>query len=212
MNTIRTILTAFIITLFTGTLAQTSPTRETITMTVPDIIINDVIQKSLPVEIPIQSKTLLGSVSIDAIKNLQLKKGSFSGHITLSGHQLNLVTSIAGHDLRMKIGSLTMAFQCDATIRFDSKSQTLFLKPVITDMQSDDKAKTEVTSLISQLFNNREFPLQQENLQPIIADLGDKLLHIAMQIDNIDIQPGLLHLQVRPQITTTTKQKTSSTQ
>lgn len=53
-----------------------------------------------------------------------------SGHITLSGHELQIVTTIAGHNLRMKIGSLTMGFQCDATLRFDAPTKTLFIKPI----------------------------------------------------------------------------------
>ncbi len=207
MNIMRNIFTSFIFIVLTATLSSASADVESIIMKIPDSVINDGIQKALPANFPIESKTILGSVSIDAIKNMQLQKDKFSGQITLSGHELNMVTSIAGHNLRMKIGSLTMTFQCDASIRFDKKSQTLFLKPLITEIRSDDKGKTEVASLLSQLFNNREFPLELNKLKPIIGDTGDKILNISMLISNIEITPGLLLLKLQPVITATSKQK-----
>jgi hypothetical protein len=207
MATMRNIFTSLLLLVLTATLSNAAAHLERITMTVPGSVINDGIQKALPANIPIQSQTILGSVSIDAIRNLQLQKDTFSGNITLSGHDLNMVTAIAGHKLRMKIGSLTMTFQCDASIRFDEETQTLFLKPVISEIHSNDQAKTEVASLISQLFNNREFPLELNKLKPIIGDTGDKILNISMLISNILVSPGLLQLELQPVITATSKQK-----
>jgi len=207
MATMRNIFISLVFIVLTVTFSNASTNSESTIMTIPGSVINDGIQKALPANFPLQSKTILGSVSIDAIKNLRLEKDKLSGNITLSGHELNMVTSIAGHNLRMKIGSLTMTFQCDASIRFDKQSQTLFLKPLITDIHSDDKGKTEVASLLSQLFNNREFPLDLNKLKPITGDTGDKILNISMLINNIKIAPSLLQLELQPVITATSKQK-----
>ncbi len=207
MNNIRAIIISFTLILLTATGISASQNSQAITIKVPSTLINEAIQKSLPLEFPIKSKTILGSLSIDAIKNMRLQKGKISSHITLSGHNLNIVTSIAGHDLRMKLGSLTMGFQCDTSVRFDKKTQTLFLRPVVTELQSSNEAKTEIASTIAQLFNNHEFPLQLEKLEPILADTGNKLLNISMLIETIDLQPDTALLQITPQITATTKQK-----
>ena len=201
MSYMRSIIASLLFLFLTSTPALTAPDNRPISITLPDSLIKEIIQKTLPVDVPIQSKTILGSVSVDAIKDIQLYKNKLSGHVTLSGHKLNIVTTIAGHKLQMKIGSLTMGFQCDASIRFDAKNQTLYVKPVITDLQSSDKAKAEVASLIAQLFNNREFPLRLDKLKPISAETGDKVLNIAMRINGVSVHPGEIHLQATPQIT-----------
>lgn len=207
MKSIRAIIAALTLILLTTSGISASQNPRAITIRVPNTLINEAIQKSLPLEFPIKSDTIVGSLSIKAIENMRLQRGKISSHVTLSGHNLNIVTSIAGHNLRMKLGSLTMGFQCDTSIRFDKKSQTLFLRPVVTRLQSSSEAKTEVASTIAQLFNNHEFPLPLEKLEPILADTGNKLLSISMLIEAIDLQPGTAHLQITPQINVTTKQK-----
>ncbi len=201
MSYMRSIIVSLLFLFLTSSPALTAPVNRPMSVTLPDSLIKEIIQQTLPMNVPIQSKTILGSVSIDAIKDIQLYKDKLSGHVTLSGHKLNIVTTIAGHKLRMKIGSLTMGFQCDASVRFDAKSQTLYVKPVITDLQSSDKAKTEVASLIAQLFNDREFPLRLDKLKPISADTGDTVLNIAMRVNGVSVHPGEIHLQATPQIT-----------
>ena len=202
---IKAFFSSILFILLTGTLSFAALDKQAISMTLPNSVVKDAIAKSLPLKFPIDSKTLLGSIAIDKIENLQFKKDKLSSHITLTGHKLNIVTSIAGHDLRMKIGSLTMGFQCDATVRFDSSSQTLFLKPVITDLQSTDETKTNVASTIALLFNNQEFPLHIEKLKPIVADMGNKLLNISMNITSIEMHPDNLLLSLTPKIETTGK-------
>jgi hypothetical protein len=201
----KAFLTSLLLVLLTTTLSLATTNKQSISMNLPTSVIKEAVAKSLPLNVPINSKTLLGSIAIDEIKNLQFQENKLSAHITLTGHKLNIVTSIAGHDLRMKIGSLTMNFQCDATTRFDSTSQTLFIKPVITDIQSTDEGKTSVASTIALLFNNQEFPLQIEKLQPIVTDTGKKILNISMNITSINIHPDSLQLSIRPIIEATQK-------
>ena len=93
------------------------------------------------------------------------------------------------------------------SVRFDAKNQTLYVKPVITDLQSSDKAKTEIASLIAQLFNDREFPLRLDKIKPIAADTGDKILNIAMRVNDVSVHPGEIHLQATPQITSSKSDK-----
>ena len=77
--------------------------------------------------------------------------------------------------------------------------------PVITGVQSTDKQKTEVASTLALLFNNREFPLKIEKLEPIVTETGNKLLNISMTLHRIDIQPDKVVLSIIPQLTSTAK-------
>lgn len=205
MNGIRNNTISLLFLLLSSLFASTALANQPIAITLPDTLIKEIVEKSLPVNIPIQSKTILGSITVDSIKNLRLHKNKLSGHVTLSGHNLNIVTTIAGHKLKMKIGSLTMSFQCNATVRFDQKSQALYVKPVITDLQSSDKAKTEIASLITQLFNNHEFPLKLNKLKPFAADTGNKILTFAMRVSDVSIHPGEIHLYTTLKVSNLTK-------
>ncbi len=191
--------------LVSGTLSLANAKQDAITMNVPENVIKTVVSKTLPLTFKLQSDTMVGAISIDKINNLQFLQDKLTAHVTLSGHKLNLVTSIGGHKLRMKIGSLTMSFQCDATVRFDAPTQTLFLRPVITNLESSNSNKADVASAIVLLFNNQEFPLQLEDIKPIVADTGNKLLNIAMAITKISVQPDNLLLSLTPTVSATQK-------
>lgn len=200
MNPANRTLLSLIFFLLTTTSTLATSQQSTITMTLPDSVIKEAIPKVLPLYSKVDSQTLLGSVSIDKVENLQLQKNKISSRITISGHDLNLVTNIVGHDIRMKIGSLTLSFQCDATIRYDSNTQTLYLRPVVTEIQKGNNDKADITSALILLFNNQEFPLQLEKLQPIMADTGNKTLNISMHIADIKIHPGKIQLEITPTI------------
>jgi len=203
----RTFFTSLMFILLCGTFSLAAQNPNSISMTLPSSVVKEVISKSLPLEFALESNTLVGSLAIDKIENLQFKENMLSSHVTLTGHNLHIVTSIAGQALRMKIGTLTMSFQCDATLRFDAAKQTLYLKPLITKLQSTDQQKTDIAATVALLFNNREFPLQIEKLKPIVADAGNKLLNISMHITDVALQPGNLLLSIAPKITTQTKVK-----
>ena len=167
-------------------------------MNLPVSIVQSAADKSLPLTFKIDSKALLGTISIDKIEDLKFFKDKLSSHISMSGHDLKIVTSIAGHDLKMKLGNVTMSFQCDATIRFDAAKQTLFIKPIITSLQSSNAQTTDVASTIALLFNNRELPLQIEKFKPLVANTGNKLLNISMNTNNIELLPDSLLLSISP--------------
>jgi len=199
MNPVKTFL-AILFLLLSVTPSYAAPHKQNIKMTLPDSVIKEAIHKILPLTFKLQSNNLLGSVSIDKISNLRFQNNKLSSHITLSGHKLNLVTSIAGHNLRMNIGTVTMNFRCDATIRFDALSQTLYVKPVISEIESTGNQKTDIAATISLLFNNREFPLQIQKLNPLITNTGNKLLNISMLISNIELRPASLLVTIKPKI------------
>ena len=199
MNPVKTFI-AILFLLLSVTPSYAAPHKQNIKMTLPDSVIKEAIHKTLPLTFKLQSNNLLGSVSIDKISNLRFQNNKLSSHITLSGHKLNLVTSIAGHNLRMNIGTVTMNFRCDATIRFDALSQTLYVKPVITEIESTGNQKTDIAASISLLFNNREFPLQIQKLNPLITNTGNKLLNISMLISDIELRPASLLVTIKPKI------------
>ncbi len=198
--------TALFLLLLSATISMASPHDEqAITITLSNNVVKEAIAKTLPLQFPINSGTIAGSVSIDKIEGLQFRKNALSAHVTLTGHDIQIVTSIAGRDIRLKAGTLTTGFQCDANLRFDASTQTLFIKPVITRLSSTDQNVTDVASAITLLFNNRELPLPMEKLHPIVADTGNKLLTVSMKIASLELGPKNVLLGIIPTIKTVRK-------
>ncbi len=181
-----------------GSFFHVHSSQQAITMNLPVSVVQTVANKSLPLNFKMNSNALLGTISIDKIEKLRFFKDKLSSHITISGHDLRIITTIAGHDLKMKLGNVTMSFQCNATIRFDAAKQVLFIKPVITSLQSSNTQSTDVASTIALLFNNRELPLQIEKIKPLVANTGNKLLNISMNTNNIELEPNSLTLSILP--------------
>ncbi len=199
----KVFLTSILLLLLPITSIHAKTGNGAITMNLPAGVILSAMEKSLPLDFKLDTSALLGSVSIDKIENLQFRKGSLSSRVSLSGHQLNIVTSIAGQNLRMKIGSLSMSFQCEATIHFDAASQTLFIKPQVTDLQSSTGQKADIASAIVLLFNNREFPFKIGTLKPFVKNTGNKLINVAMNITDVKLEENALSLHIIPYITVT---------
>ncbi len=176
---------------------------DVITLTIPETVLVKAVQQSLPVKIDPGSDTVGGSIHIANIDNLQLDDQKLSALVTLIGNEIQIKTTIAGQQLRLKVGNVKLEFAITADTRFDDVSQTLFIKPTVTDLKTDDgQSGDELGSLLIGLFNGKEFPVAIDKLQPIITDTGSKKLAIDMLITNITISENLLSMHLRPQIKT----------
>jgi len=176
---------------------------DAITLTIPESVLAEAVKQSLPVPIDTGSDTVAGSISIENIDQLQLEKQQISALVTLIGNDIQIKTTIAGQQLRLKVGDVKLEFNITADTRYDAPSQTLFIKPTVTDLKTEKgQSGDELGSLLAGLFNGREFPLAIDRLQPIITDTGSKKLAIGMQIKNVTIARNLLTLHLLPQIKT----------
>lgn len=174
---------------------------DAITLTIPESVLSEAVQQSLPVPIDTGSDTVAGSISIEKIDQLQLEEQQISALVTLIGNDIQIKTTIAGQQLRLKVGDVKLEFNITADTRYDAPSQTLFIKPTVTDLKSENsQSGDELGNLLAGLFNGREFPLAIDRLQPIITDTGSKKLAIGMQIKNVTITRNLLTLHLLPDI------------
>ena len=181
---------------------------EAITLTIPESMLAEAVRQSLPVLIDPGSDTVEGSISIESIDNLQLGDQQISALITLIGNDIKIKTTIAGQQLRLKLGTVKLDFNITADTRYDGSSQTLFIKPTVTDLKTQDgQTGDELGNLLIGLFNGREFPLAIDKLQPIITDTGSKKLAIEMQINNVTISTDLLTMRLLPLIKTIKQKK-----
>lgn len=204
MVMVRIILTlCSLFVLLSNTVQAKNNDTEFLTLSIPESVLAEAVRKSLPFLLDPGSDTVAGSIWIQNIDDLQLEDQQISGIVTMIGNDIQISTSIAGQQLRLKVGTVKLTFNLTAESRFEDASQTLFIKPTVTDLKTEEgQAGDELGVLLIGLFNGREFPLAIDKLQPIITDTGEKKLAIGMRIKNITISRNMLSLHLLPDIRT----------
>lgn len=175
--------------------------RDEITLTLPAGVITNAAKAVLPLKVDAHSKTIEGDITIIDIRNLVLTEGHLACSLKLAGNNLALVTELAGHEIKLKVGSLEVEFDTVAEIRFDAKQQILFVKPVVKDLAtSGSGANGDIGQALVALLNGREFPIKIDKLQPIVAKAGIKTITINSTIGNIAALRDALELSLVPKI------------
>ncbi|TKB08175.1 hypothetical protein [Desulforhopalus sp. IMCC35007] len=176
---------------------------EPIRLTIPQSVITQVIRALLPIHIDTHSKSVDGDITIINISNLQLTEGHLACRLHLAGNNLALLTEIAGHDIRLKVGAIELDVTSDAALRFDPKKQTLYIKPVINDVAKNNTGGNgEIGKALIAMLNGREYPVSMKNLDPLVAEAGAKTVTINTKIANIEAKPKEVQLSLHPMIST----------
>lgn len=192
----------FIITLFCLPFTQQVMAADPIQLTIPQSVITEVTRTLLPIHIDTHSKSVDGDITIINISNVKLTDKHLACRLHLAGNNLALLTEIAGHEIRLKVGSIELDVSTDAALRFDAEKQVLYLKPVIKDMGgSSDKANGEIGKALIAMLNGREFPINMQQLDPLVAQTGSKTVTINTEIVNIEAKPEVIQLSLKPIIT-----------
>lgn len=191
-----------IISLFFLPFTQQVMAADPIRLTIPQSVITEVTRTLLPINIDTHSKSVDGDITIINISNVKLTDKHLACRLHLAGNNLALLTEIAGHEIRLKVGSIELDVTTDAALRFDAKKQVLYLKPVIKNMGGgSDGANGEIGKALIAMLNGREFPINMQQLDPLIAQTGSKTVTINTEIVNIEAKPEVIQLSLKPIIT-----------
>lgn len=172
-----------------------------ITLSVPDTVLSQALDKSLPIAIDTTSSTLSGAITIVKISDLKLQDKGLSCRIALKGDDMHLNTEIGNHVIKLKVGSIELNLQSDAVLRFDPAKQILYVKPVISDLKAKSTAaQGDIDAILMAFLNNREFPVKMQQMEPLIAETSGKTINISMNIVGIRTQQGSLQFDIQPQI------------
>lgn len=192
----------FVVLFFLLTIQQLAA-AEPIRLTIPQSVITEVTKNLLPLSIDTHSKSIDGDITIINISNVKLTKGHLACRLHLAGTNLALLTEIAGHDIRLKVGTIELDVTTNAAVRFDTKKQVLYLKPVISNVGAGGSGPNgEIGKALIAMLNGREFPINMQQLDPLVAQAGAKTVTINTQIVNIEAKPEMIQLSLNPVITT----------
>lgn len=193
----------FFILLFCITFSQHVVAGEPIRLSIPQSVITEVTRTLLPINIDTHSKSVDGDITIINISDIKLTDRHLACRLHLAGNNLALLTEIAGHEIRLKVGSIELDVTTDAELRFDVKKQILYLKPIIKDVGSGGSGPNgEIGKALIAMLSGREFPINMQQLDPLVAQAGAKTVTINTEIVNIEAKPKLIQLSLKPIITT----------
>jgi hypothetical protein len=192
-----------VFTLFFSTaLSRPVSAEDFITLNLPQAVIAKATKAILPLQIDAHSREIEGDITIINISELQLTDNHLACRLHLAGTNLAFLTEIAGHEIRMKVGSVELDFRTDAAIRFDAKQQTLFIKPVVNDVATGGGVSdADIGQALVAVLNGREFPVTIQELDPIIARTGSKTVTINTTIANIEARKNYIQLRLLPAVT-----------
>jgi hypothetical protein len=184
--------------LFILPISPLSADNQSILLRLPEPVVADIIGKSLPFDVQHNSDSLAGSISVTRIDQLAFNDQALSASMSLNGREVQLNTSIGGHQIRLNVGTVDLNFDVSAQVRFDPGSQTLFIRPAISGLEQQTDQSNEVAKLIAALFNDQEIPLPLDKLQPIITDIGSSELTIDTLVKDVQLQPGSIDILLTP--------------
>ncbi len=182
--------------------AHTANSQEMITLRLPQQIISEAVTALLPYKIDTNSKNISGDITIINISEIELTNDILTCRLHLAGNDLAISTELAGHKIKLNVGSTEIEFKTDAAIRFDRKEQILYVKPQVRQLTSGTNGKADIGQALVALFHGQEFPIQMQRLEPLVAKTGAKKITINSRIVQIKAVPQAIKIGLIPVITT----------
>lgn len=192
-----------IILLFFQTDLRAEQDSQHITVTIPETVIQRGLEQALPLTLNTTSTQAEGEITVEKVMNLHFHDNGLSALITLYGKDLSLKTMVADQTVRLQLGEARADFDCEVGLRHDASRQILYLIPRPREVNSEHAPDTgDIGEVLLLLLNGREFPVALDNLEPIIAQAGDKTITIENRITGITTRPGMLELRLVPEVGT----------
>ncbi|MEN8190942.1 MAG: hypothetical protein ABFS19_13940 [Thermodesulfobacteriota bacterium] len=204
-------LVLLLLLLFPANIFAAAPTpaaRQYVTLNLPQQVLTSCVKKALPIKIDHGSSNLEGDILITSVNNFRVENKRLAADLILTGNDLHLVTAIGSRNIRLRVGSMQFHFKATANLRFDPRNRTLYIRPLVNNVQSSNQGQSEVANLLLPLINNREFPVTMKKLQPLIADTGAKKIAVSMELHDIRAQNGQLVFAIAPRISDSSKKQT----
>jgi hypothetical protein len=174
--------------------------QKNIVLTLPAETVLTSLQKTLPLDIPSQSRQLQGDITVESLDRLVIHDNIISVHGVLSGKNLVVTTNFGGQDIQLKVGEVRLPMTCDLQTRFDRNRKKLFVTPRFNDTaQNTNNPQDPLTPLLGAL-GGREYAVDLDALETINLKVGTKSIPIVMEPVNITAQDNALVFHLMPRV------------
>lgn len=158
------------------------------------------LQKVLPLDIPSQNPQLQGQIVLESLDKLAIHDNIISVHGVLSGRNLVVVTNLAGQDIQVKVGQVSLPMSCDLQTRFDPVKRKLFVTPHFTDPGAGGHNQEASLAPLLGALGGREQQLDLNALQQFNIKVGARSIPIAMEPVKIAGVDNALVFHLSPQV------------
>ncbi len=191
-----------LILLLTSFPAMASEKQYYITMHIPQSVIRQTLAEITPLSVQTASKNLEGTITIARIAKLKLEHNKILARVHLIGDKLNVITQVAGQNIRLQLGRAEVEIDCQVQVRYNAKNKTLYLRPLAKNIEGADTLKQgDVGESLLILFHNKEFPVTVQELKPILAKAANTSIVIEPRIANIQVVEQAIQMLFIPKIT-----------
>jgi hypothetical protein len=192
------LLFLILVTAFLPWTAWAAHPSDQFTFILPAPALHQTLQNNLPLAIRPDSSSFDGTLSIDSIDKLSIHDKMISLHGIISGKDMNITTKIAGQKIKIKLGHITLPFNCDLLLRFDQAARQLFITPRFKTSADDNSNAQALIPLLSAL-SNREYPVDLTELHTLKPRVDGHDLNLQMEPVQIEARDNQLILGLRPQ-------------
>lgn len=176
------------------------PDPNHIIVTLPDQLIEKHLTQVLPLDITPDSDKFLGQLSITQVRRLDINQSHLFIDATVQGNDLSIITRIGGQEIVLTLGSMEFDLKGKAALQFDSKQQTLFIKPFINDVQSKAPAHEKTAAAFLPLINHVTFPVRLADLDPLTARTLNQQIYVKFVVHDIRLVDSAVQIYVTPDI------------
>jgi hypothetical protein len=171
-----------------------------LTLVMPSTVLARVIQDVLPIQMAVND--LSGSVWVRSMEGLDMGQNRLSFLASISGKDLTYTVNVGSRPVSLALGDLDARCSFEASLRFDKLKNTLFIRPVIIQKPEGDDPKQLNPYLIPvlALINDREYPIEVQKLEPLIADFANKSIQVNMDIADIYIADSRVFIEIEPRV------------
>jgi len=198
----RTIIKHFLpfllLTLAFPVSAATNPRLDIFTFILPAPALRQSLQAVLPLPIEQNNASFSGRLFLDSIDRLRIHDNIISVHGVISGKKLSMHTKIAGQNLNLKLGQITLPLACDLHLRFDDKKHQLFFTPHFTSSPKKSGNTGNVLLPLLTALGGHEYPIDLSRLQTFTPTIGQRKVSLHFQPVQVMTKNDQLILELKP--------------
>lgn len=170
--------------------------KEEMTISIPEELLTEFINDALPVKIT-RKKSFSGVIWVESVDRLKLGNDKISFSIKMHGENIGIKKKLGKRPVELNFGDVRLAFECEASIRYDKGRNILYVRPEVIQKKAEEQL---LVPLLAALIEGREFPIEIQELKPIVTRIGDKSLIINMDISSIFTLNSILFIGIRPKV------------
>ncbi|HHB77209.1 MAG TPA: hypothetical protein ENK84_11835 [Desulfobulbus sp.] len=179
--------------------AATNPRQDIFTFIFPAPALRQSLQAVLPMPIEQNNASFSGRLLLNSIDQLRIHDNIISVHGIVSGKKLSMHTKIAGQNINLKLGQVTLPLACDLHLRFDNKKHQLFVTPYFTSSTKKPGNPGNVLLPLLAALGGREYPVDLSRLQSFSPTIGKKQLNIQFKPVQVTTKNNQLVLGLKPE-------------